>query len=158
MMEYISTSELVFLGMLTLISIVMITFPKEAKFPFVGALVLGLIMVIAYIDQGKHHDKEFVLKRFHEGQAIECGLWRGESTLVNPASGWKYFSNVGFIKGDQIQNDPGLCNVMGEEAPKPSITPYIFAFIAELLLFFGLRTAVQKQLDEEEDDNEPDHK
>lgn len=150
MMEFISTSELTLLGVLTLISIVMITFPKDAKFPFVGAFVLGMIMVIAYTNHQGHLDKEFVLKRFSEGHAIECGLWRGEGVLVNPSAGWKYFPRVGFVKGDHIQNDPGVCNVIGEEAPKPSTVPYVFALIVELMLVFGIRAAVQKQLKKEE--------
>lgn len=155
-MEYISTSELILLGALTLMSIVMITFPKDAKFPFVGAFVLSMIMVIVYIDYRNHLDKEFVLKRFHEGHAIECGLWRGESALINPKSGWTYIPNVGFIKDDQIHNDPALCSVIGEEAPKPSIVPYAFAYMVELMLCFGLRSAVQSAL-KKEDNNELDH-
>lgn len=150
MLESISTPELVFLGMLTLISIVMITFPKDAQFPFVGAFILGLIMVIAYTDYRSYLEKEFVLKRFQEGHAIECGLWRGESILVNPIAGWQYSPNTGFIKGDQIQNDPGLCNVMDEKAPKPSTVPYVFAYLVELMLCFGLRSAIQTALKEED--------
>lgn len=153
MMQYISTAELVLLGLLTLMSIVMITFPKEIKFPFVGAFILGMIMVIAYTNHRDHLDKEFVVKRFKEGHAIECGLWRGERTLINPKSGWTYLPNTGFIKGDLIHNDPGLCNVMCEEAPKPSTVPYLFALIVELMLVFGLRAAVQKQLNEEDTDD-----
>ena len=156
MMELMSTGELILLGVLTLMSIVMITFPKEAKFPFVGAFVLSMIMVIAYSTHSIHLDKEFVLKRFQEGRAIECGLWRGECALINPKSGWTYLQGTGFIKGDQIQNDPTLCNVMGEEAPEPSTVPYTFALIVELIFVFGLRTIVQKQLNEEEDNNESD--
>lgn len=157
MLESIGTGELIFLGILTLMSLIMITFPEEAKFPFVGAFVLSMIMVIAYSTHSNNLDKVFVLKRFQEGHAIECGLWRGERTLINPKSGWRYLQGTGFIKGDQIQNDPTLCNVMGEEAPEPSTIPYAFALIVELILFFGLRTIVQKQLNEEEDNNEPDH-
>lgn len=157
-MEFMSTGELILLGTLTLMCIIMITFPEEAKFPFVGAFVLGMIMVIAYSTHSIHLDNEFVLKRFNEGQAIECGLWRGERTLINPKSGWRYLQGTGFIKGDHIQNDPTLCNVMGEEAPEPSTVPYVFALIIELILFFGLRAVVQTQLNEEEEnDNEPDH-
>lgn len=156
-MEFMSTGELTFLGILTLMSLIMITFPEEAKFPLAGAFVLSMIMVIAYTTHSIHLDKEFVLKRFNEGQAIECGLLRGERTLINPKSGWRYLQGTGFIKGDHIQNDPTLCNVMGEEAPKPSTVPYVFALIVELILFFGLRAVVQTQLNEEEDNDELDH-
>lgn len=156
-MEFMSTGELILLGTLTLMCIIMITFPEEAKFPLVEASVLGMIMMIAYSTHSIHLDKEFVLKRFNEGQAIECGLLRGERTLINPKSGWRYLQGTGFIKGDQIQNDPSLCNVMGEDAPEPSIVPYVFALIVELILFFGLRAVVQTQLNKEEDNNESDH-
>lgn len=156
-MEFISTGELILLGVLTLMSIVMITFPKELKFPFVGAFVLGMIMVIAHTNHRDHLDKEFVVKRFSEGHPIECGFWRGESALVNPNAGWKYIPPVGFVKEDHIQNDPGVCKVIGEEAPEPSTVPYLFALIIELILFFALRAAVQNQLKEEEGSDEPDH-
>lgn len=157
MMEFISTSELTLLGVLTLMSIVMITFPKDAKFPLVGAFVLGMIMVIAYTNHRDHLDKEFVIKRFQEGQTIECGLWRGERTLISTNRGWKYLQGTGFIKGDFIHSDHGLCNVMNQQAPKPSSVPYLFALVVELMLVFGLRAAVQKQLKEEEGSDEPDH-
>jgi len=155
-MEFMSTGELILLGTLTLMCIIMITFPEEAKFPLVGAFVLSMIMVIAYSTHTNHLDKEFVLRQFHEGHAIECGLFRGESSMVNSNSGWTYQPNIGFIKGDRIQNDLGWCNVIGKKAPEPSTVPYAFALIIELMVFFGLRTAVQKQLNEEEDNHEPE--
>lgn len=155
-MEFMSTGELILLGTLTLMSLIMITFPEEAKFPFVGAFVLSMIMVIAYTTHSIHLDKEFVLKRFQESQAIECGLWRGERTLIHSKSGWTYQSNIGFIKEDRIHNDLGWCNVIGEESPEPSTVPYTFALIIELILCFGLRTIVQTQLNEEEDHDESD--
>lgn len=153
-MEYISTAELALLGSLTLMSIVMITFSKDVKFPFVGAFILGLIMMIVYVDHRDYLNQAFVLKRFQEGHTIECGLWKGERALINPKSGWTYLQGAGFIKGDLVRNDLGQCNVMGEEAHKPSNVPYAFAWIVELMLVFGLRAAVQKQLNEEDaDDN-----
>ncbi len=155
-MEFMSTGELILLGTLTLMSIIMITFPEEAKFPLVGAFVLSMIMVIAYSTHSIHLDKEFVLKRFNEGQAIECGLFRGERTLIHSKSGWIYQSNIGFIKEDRIHNDLGWCNVIGEESPEPSTVPYAFALIIELMVCFALRGAVQSAL-KKEDNNEPDH-
>ena len=98
-MEFMSTGELTFLGILTLMSLIMITFPEEAKFPLAGAFVLSMIMVIAYTTHSIHLDKEFVLKRFNEGQAIECGLLRGERTLINPKSGWRYLRAQVLSKG-----------------------------------------------------------
>jgi hypothetical protein len=156
MMEAISTSELILLGVLTLIGIVMITFLKDARFPFVGTLLLGLIMVIIYDSSASHQAKAFVLQRFNEGQAIECGLWRGESALINSHNGWKHIPNLGFVKGDQIHNDLGVCNVIAQEAPEPSVVPYGFALLFELMLAFGLRRSIQKELHDEEDNHEPE--
>lgn len=154
MMEAISTSELILLGVLILISIVMISFIKDARFPFAGTLFLGLIMIIIYDSSASNQAKEFVLQRFNEGQAIECGLWRGESALINSHNGWKHVPNLGFVKGDQIHNDLGLCNVIAQKAPEPSVVPYGFALLFELMLAFGLRRSIQKALRDEEDNHE----
>lgn len=150
-MEAISTSELILLGVLTLISIVMISFIKDTRFPFAGTLFLGLIMIIIYDSSASNQAKEFVLQRFNEGQAIECGLWRGESALIDSRNGWKYVPNLGFVKGDQIHNDPGICNVIAQNAPEPSVVPYGFALVFELMLAFGLRKFSQKALRDVED-------
>lgn len=155
-MEAISTSELILLGVLTLISIVMISFIKDARFPFVGTLFLGLIMMIIYDSSASNQAKAFVLQRFNEGQAIECGLWRGESALIDSHNGWKHVPNLGFVKGDQIQNDPGICNVIAQEAPEPSVVLYGFALVFELMIAFGLRRSSQKALRDEEDEHEPE--
>lgn len=139
MMESISTSELILLGVLTLISIVMITFPKDARFPLAETLLLGLIMMIIYDSSASNQAKAFVLKCFNEGQAIECGLWRGESALIDSHNGWKHVPNLGFVKGDQIQNDPGICNVIAQEAPEPSVVLYGFAYMVLLAVSFLFR-------------------
>jgi hypothetical protein len=151
MLEAISTSELILLGVLTLISIVMITFPKDARFPLVGTLLLGLITMIIYGSSASNQAKEFVLQRFNEGQSIECGLWRGESALIDSHNGWKHVPNLGFVKGDQINNDLGVCNVIAQQVPEPSVVPYAFALLFELMIVFGLRMPVQKALRDEED-------
>lgn len=153
-MEAISTSELILLGVLTLISIVMITFPKDAIFPFAGALFLGLIMIIIYDSSASNQAKEFVLQRFKEGQAIECGLWRGESALIDSHNGWKHVPNLGFVKGDQIHNDLGVCNVIAQKVPEPSVVAYGFALLFELMIAFGLRMPIQKALCDDEDNHE----
>ncbi|MFA6145575.1 MAG: hypothetical protein WCW84_10425, partial [Sulfurimonas sp.] len=89
-----------------------------------------------------------------EGQTIQCSLWRGEGTLVDPKANWKYVPEIGFVKGDQIHNDPGLCKVIGQEAPEPSVVPYLFVFIFELMLCFGIRFALYATSKEDEDDSD----
>ncbi|OYZ59357.1 MAG: hypothetical protein B7Y17_05505, partial [Sulfuricurvum sp. 24-42-5] len=58
-----------------------------------------------------------------------------------------------------IHNDLGWCNVIGQKAPEPSVVPYTFALIIELIVCFALRGAVQnvlKKEEEKENTNEPD--
>ncbi|HQS67803.1 MAG TPA: hypothetical protein PLM93_11520 [Sulfuricurvum sp.] len=159
MLEFIETGELTFLGFLTFVGLMMIIFPKDMKVLIGGTFILSMLMVIAYTHHRHHFDKEFILKRFNEGHAIECGLWRGERTLINTKSGWIYQSSIGFIKEDRIHNDLGWCNVIGQKAPEPSVVPYTFALIIELIVCFALRGAVQnvlKKEEEKENTNEPD--
>lgn len=151
MLEFISTSELTFLGFLTLVSFMMIIFSKDTKFLIGGTLIISMIMVIAYTHHCNHLDKEFVLKRFDEGKTIECGLFKGERTLIHANSDWTYQPNIGFIKNDRVHNDPSQCNVIDEEAPSPSVIPYLFALMIELMVCFGLRSAVQSALNENKD-------
>ncbi|MFA6397154.1 MAG: hypothetical protein WCW84_14410, partial [Sulfurimonas sp.] len=87
-----------------------------------------------------------------EGQTIQCSLWRGEGTLVDPKANWKYVPEIGFVKGDQIHNDPRLCNVIAEEAPQPSVIPYTFVFFTLIFISFLLRHTVDHK--EEEEDQE----
>jgi hypothetical protein len=154
MFETTGLSEFILLGVLSLIGIVMIAFPRDIRFPSAGTLVLGMIMVIIYLNHQDHLDKEFVLKRFNEGRAIECGLWRGESTLIDPKSGWKYVKTLGFVKDDQIRSDPGVCSVIGEEASKLSIVPYAFTLLFELMLCFGVRYAFYRGVKETHDEQQ----
>lgn len=160
MLEFIGTGELAFLGFLTFVSLMMIIIPKDAKVYIGGTFIICMLMVIVYTHHRHHLDKEFVLKRFQEGQAIECGLWRGESSMIQSSSGWTYQPNIGFIKDDRIHNNLGYCNVIGQKAPDPSTVPYTFALLIELMVFFGLRSAVQSALKKEEEEkentNEPD--
>lgn len=156
MLEFIGMGELTFLGFLTFVSLMMIIFPKDIKVIVGGTFIICMIMVIVYTHHRHQLDKEFVLKRFKEGQALECGLFRGESSMIQSSSGWTYQSNIGFIKEDRIFNDLGWCKVIDEEAPEPSVIPYTFALLIELMVFFGLRSAVQSAL-KKEDKDESNH-
>lgn len=139
MIEFTGFAELLLLGVLTLIAMAIIVFPDEGSFLFIGPLLLGLILSIPYLNQENLVAQEFVLKRFKEGKSIECGLWRGERTLVNPNAGWNYLPDTGFVKDDQIRSDLGLCGVIGEEAPTPSVGQYALLFMLEFMASFGLR-------------------
>lgn len=154
-MEYINGWEWLPLIICTIAGFIMIAFTRRGDIAFVGTIMIFMTIMLAYDTHNNNLDKEFVLKRFIEGQALKCGLWRGKSALVDPKSGWKWDEKIGFIKDDQIHNDLGVCSVIGEESPSPSEVPYGFALIFELMLAFGLRAAFTNWLaDQEENDHE----
>jgi hypothetical protein len=142
MFEYINGWEWFPVGFLAFIGFMMILFVEEEGMTWLGILVLGMIMFIGYNVSANNQAKEFVLKRFNEGQAIECGLWRGEGTLIDRHNGWKHVSALGFVKGDRIHNDLGLCHVVAKEAPNPSEVPYWMAFLTMILISFLFRHAI----------------
>ncbi|MDD2780889.1 hypothetical protein [Sulfuricurvum sp.] len=154
MMEYINGWEWLPLVICTIAGFIMVSFTKRVDMAVIGTIVLFMTMILAYETHSNNLDKEYVLKRFTQGKALKCGLWRGESLLVDPKSGWKFEENIGFIKGDQIHNDHGLCSVIGEESPRASDIPYVFALIFELMLAFGLRAVFVNYAEKEE---EKDH-
>lgn len=145
MFESIGFAEMLLLGVLTLVAMAIIIFSSESSLVFMGSLLFGLILSIPYLNQEQYLAQEFVLKRFKEGKSIECGLWRGERTLVNPNAGWNYFPNTGFVKDDQIRSDVGLCSVMGEEAPEPSVLPFMLIYILVLMQCFVLRYVLREK-------------
>lgn len=149
-MEYINGWEWLPLILCTMAGFIMIAFIPRGDMAFFGIIVLIMTIILAYETHNKNLDKEFVLKRFIEGQALECGLWRGESAFVDPKSGWRWDERIGLVKGDQIHNDLGLCAVIGEESPSSSEVPYGFVLIFELMLAFGLRAVFINQLAEQE--------
>lgn len=153
MMEYINGWEWLPLIICTIAGFIMVSFTKRVDMAVIGTIVLFMTMILAYETHSNNLDKEYVLKRFTQGQALKCGLWRGESLLVDPKSGWKFEENIGFIKGDQIHNDHGMCSVIGEESPRASDIPYVFALIFELMLAFGLRAVFVNYVEKEEEKN-----
>jgi hypothetical protein len=153
MMEYINGWEWLPIVMLTVAGIIMMLFKREGAMTFFGILLLIMTMMLAHETHQNNLDKAFVLKRFNEAHAINCaGGYRGDHTLIDPKSGWRWEENIGFVKGDQIHNDLGVCSVIGEESPTPSVVPYTFTLMFELMLGFVLRAAMQKALKEEEEE------
>jgi hypothetical protein len=149
-MEYINGWEWLPLIICTMAGFIMIAFTRRGDIAFVGTIMIFMTIMLAYEIHNKNLGKEFVLKRFIEGQALECGLWRGESAFVDPKSDWKWDEKIGLVKGDQIHNDLGVCTVIGEESPNPAEIPYIFVLIFELMLAFGLRAVFTNWLTEQE--------
>jgi hypothetical protein len=145
MIEYINGWEWLPLIICTMAGFVMIAFNKKGDIAFMGIVVLFMTIMLAHETHSNNLDKEFVFKRFTEGKVLKYGLWRGESILIDPKSGWRWKENIGFIKDDQIYNDLGVCSVIGEESPSPSIVPYAFVLLFELMLGFALRAVVQKE-------------
>lgn len=90
----------------------------------IGNIVLaGFILtvnaaVIHTLEQ-KQADSAFVYERFAHGDAIECGMWRGEHTLADPAKGWRLLEGR-FLHNETILTDPSLCSVIGRKAPEVS--------------------------------------
>lgn len=139
MIEYINGWEWLPIVLFTFAGFFMIQFVEDIEMTWLGAFVLAIVMALAYNTSENNQAKAFVLQRFNEGQSIECGLWRGESALINPHNGWKHVPNLGFVKGDQIHNDLGVCNVIAEKAPEPSVVPYGFAYMVLLGVSFLFR-------------------
>jgi hypothetical protein len=153
MLEYINGWEWLLIGFLIFAAIVMIALIEEDGMPLVGLIVMAMVFVLAHDIHASNLDKAFVLKSFHEGQALKCGGFWGESTLVDSHNEWKYTHAVGFIKGDQIRNDLGMCCVIGKDTPQPSIVPYAFAFFTLTFIAFLLRHAIErKEMEEDQEE------
>jgi hypothetical protein len=155
MIEYINGWEWLPIVIFTIGGMIMMLFERKEGMTFFGILVLFTSVLLAHNTHHDNLDKAFVLKHFNEAHAITCaGGYRGDHTLIDPKSGWRWKENIGFIKGDQIHNDLGVCSVIGEESPSPSIVPYAFVLLFELMLGFALRGAMQKARTEEEGKND----
>lgn len=137
---YTSATELGIVAVLILIGVMFILAGKSAEKPFFGTLILGGIVYILYGNHCSHDAKAFVLKRFNEGAALECGLLRGDSVLVDPNNGWRWEQKIGFVKNDQIRNDSKLCHVIGEDAPEPSSVLYWLFYVTAAVTLLTLRS------------------
>ena len=128
-----STSELWFMSALLLIGAGFILFTR------VEFMFLGMIITIAYDHHRAHMDELFTIKKFNDGKALECGLWRGESVIVDPSKGWSIKKDIGLIKNDVIIKDIGVCHVISEKSPKPSQIPYWMVYLSLMVMLMILR-------------------
>lgn len=138
------TGEVWLIAALFLIGVGFFLFGKGWEMVFVGMVVLGGITNIAYSNYSNTLDERFALQRFNEGKALSCGIWRGEGVRVDPSQGWVRAKGVGFVKGDLIVNDIGVCRVIGEKTPEPSSVPYWMVFISTLAVLLILRTVIRE--------------
>lgn len=146
-----STGEAWLLSVLLLFGIGFILFGRGAKFVFAGMIMIGGVFTIAYTNHTHFLGERFLMEQFHEGQALSCGLWRGESARVDRFSGWGYEEGTGFVKGDVIINDPGVCRVIDRTFPEPSSVPYWMIFVTVMGVLMTLRS-VRVGVEEEDHD------
>lgn len=123
------------------IGVGMIIFGNAGWF-LLGIFILFMNSLIMHDSYQQQSDIRYVYESFEQGKSIECGLWRGQQTIADPAQGWT-LSGGRFISKDTILNDPKLCSVMGEESPQVSaVGPVIFFFVIlgiSLLARLGMR-------------------
>lgn len=88
------------------------------------------------------------MEQFHEGRALSCGIWKGESARVDRLSGWRYEEGAGFVKGDVIINDLGVCRVIEKHFPEPSSVPYwmvLVTMMGVLMTLHGVRVGIEEE-------------
>ena len=147
----LSTVEIFAMGLFLLIGAGFILFGRGVQFALVGIIVIGGIVAIAYINHTQYFQKRFTLNAFQQGEALECGLFRGESIRVDPAQGWVIEKESRFVKGDVIINDVGVCNVIGNSPANPSPLLYWLAYVTLITLLMILRS-VTLGIEEKNDD------
>lgn len=117
-------------------------FGRKAELILAGVVALAGVTLVAYGNHSNYMEKQFTLKRFNEGKALVCGLWRGENVRVDFTKGWIREEEIGFVKGDVIINDIGVCSVIGESSPEPSSIPYWMLFMSMVGVLSMLRFAI----------------
>lgn len=108
-----------FSGFIILVALFMMTFGRNILLAVIGVVFIVMIAGLGQRQVDKDQYRVFILERFKAGDAIECGLFRGNQTLVDLNNGWKLYGKDRFIKGDQIINEIGWCNVQGKEPTYP---------------------------------------
>lgn len=141
-MLFTGTGEVWLLGVLLLIGAGFILFGRGAEYVFVGMVVIGGVITIVYTNHTHYVGERFLMEQFHEGRALECGMWIGESARVDPLKGWSYEEGIGFVKGDVIINDVGVCSVIGKPFPEPSKVPYWMFFVSLMGILMILRAVI----------------
>ncbi len=143
-----STGEVWLLSVLLLIGAGFVLYGRGAEFVFAGIVVIVGVFTIAYTNHTRYLGERFLMEQFHEGRALSCGLWRGESVRVDRLSGWRYEEGTGFVKGDVIINDPGVCRVIEKPFPEPSSVPYwmgLVTLIGVLMTLRGVRVGIEEE-------------
>lgn len=145
------------MGFFLVFGITVLLFAKKAKWIFAGVVTLSGMTFLAYNNHTHYLGERFLMEQFHSGSALECGMWKGQASLVDPSKGWQYHEDIGFYKGDVIINDPGVCAVIGKAFPEPSSVPYVMVFIGVMgilmtLRFALIRSGANEAADKEKDD------
>lgn len=130
-----------------MIGVGFILFSKKGELVFAGVISLAGVTGIAYTNHIQYLGDRFLMEQFHEGSALACGMWRGEGARVDPSNGWSYEEGVGFVKGDVIINDPGVCSVIGKPFPEPPAAPYWIVLVSVLGMLTLLRFALMRDKD-----------
>lgn len=143
-----------FSGFIILVAFLMMAFGRNILLAVIGVVFIVMIAGLGQVQADKDQYRVFILERFKAGEAIECGLLRGNQTLVDLNNGWKLYGKDRFIKGDQIINEIGWCHVPGKEPVSPIGWHNWFFYgaiiIGGILLRFLLRN-VRKSLHDEMD-------
>lgn len=136
-------------------------FGNKAELIFAGIVALAGVISIAYANHSHYLEKQFTLKRFHEGKALVCGLGLGERVRVDSAKGWVLEEEIGLVKGDVIISSIEVCRVIGESSPEPSSIPYWMMFVSMVgvlsMLRFSIMTNREQVVQQEEDHDDADN-
>jgi Ca2+/Na+ antiporter len=158
MLEYIGVLELTLLSVMLIVGVFMVVFSSEGVL-FLGVSILMVMMSILYGSHTHYLEEQFMLQRFSDGQSLQCGLWRGELTLVNPHNGWRWDKEIGFIKNDQIIGDIDLCKLVEEkEEISLLVLPfgYMGVYLVLIALLVSIRSLVQALVKTEKKDDTDD--
>ena len=139
------TFEVWILSFFVVIGVGFLLFAKKGELLFAGVVSLIGAIVIAYSNHTHYIGERFLLEEFKTGSALSCGMWRGEGVKVDPKNGWVMEEGVGFVKGDVIIDDPGVCSVIGKPFPQPPAAPYGFALVSVIGLLSLLRFVLMRQ-------------
>ena len=150
-MLFSSTGEVLLLSVLLLIGALFILYGRGLEYVFVGMIIIGGVVSIGYENQSRYIQERFTLNSFDKGLALSCGLWRGESARVDRNSGWRYEEGTGFVKGDVIINDPGICRVIDKPFPEPSSVPYWIVLTTLMGILMILRSVILGVKEENDD-------
>lgn len=150
-MLFTGTGEAWLISTLLLVGAGFILFGRGAEYVFIGIVVIGGVVSLVYTNHTHYIGEQFLMEQFYQGKALECGMWIGESARVDPLKGWSYEEEVGFVKGDVIINDVGVCSVIGIAFPEPSMVPYWMFFVSVMGMLMILRSVIMGSREGEHD-------